>query len=291
MTSTIPKVSAVITAYNRQETIVAALESCLVQTFPLYEIIVVDDASTDDTRIILEKYRDRGIKLIFLPNNSGQCVACNAGILAATGDLVALLDSDDLWREDKIEKQIATWIGSADPEHTVIYSRLASVNPQGDFLVEPPRALEHGRPVSDYLIIQGGRMQTSTLLVPRKLAAEVLYDERTRRHTDYGFVMRLEAAGARFLMVEDCLVDWRQAAARNRVSSATDYKRSSEWLYHHRKYMTPRSIAAFQLMTLSRGQLTRRTLEVFYYFIAACAHGVLPVRRIAKGISKRLNLN
>ena len=88
-----PQVSVIIPTYNRAGCVTEAIDSVLAQTFTDYEIIVVDDGSTDNTRAVLEPYRDR-IRYIY-QQNSGVSGARNAGIFAAAGDWIYLLDSDD----------------------------------------------------------------------------------------------------------------------------------------------------------------------------------------------------
>ena len=99
------KVSVVIPTYNRRNFIQQAIESVLNQTYKDYEIIIVDDASTDGTTDWLTTtYPD--IKVISLTKNCGAPRARNEGIRAAKGDIVAFLDSDDQWLPNYLEKQI-----------------------------------------------------------------------------------------------------------------------------------------------------------------------------------------
>src|SRR5262245_24730960 len=96
-------VSVVIPTFNRAHLITGAIESVLAQTLPPLEIIVVDDGSTDDTPERLAPYLDR---IVFLgQENRGVSAARNAGIQAARGNLIAFLDSDDVWHPRKIEIQ------------------------------------------------------------------------------------------------------------------------------------------------------------------------------------------
>ena len=99
------KVSAVIPVYNAEGTIAAAVESALAQRFDGgFEVIVVNDGSTDGTRAVLEKFGAR-IAVIDQPRQ-GVSAARNAGIKAAAGEYVALLDADDEWTEDKLAKTV-----------------------------------------------------------------------------------------------------------------------------------------------------------------------------------------
>ena len=97
-------ISVIIPTYNRATTLERAILSVLDQTFSAREVIVVDDASTDNTSDILEKYSDR-IKIIINESNRGVSFARNAGIQVARGDWIAFLDSDDIWLPEKLERQ------------------------------------------------------------------------------------------------------------------------------------------------------------------------------------------
>jgi glycosyltransferase involved in cell wall biosynthesis len=97
------KVSVVIPAYNAEATIAEALESVFAQHFDIgFEVIVVNDGSTDGTRAMLDKFGDR-IRIID-QSRRGVSAARNAGIRAAAGEYIALLDADDTWTEDKLAK-------------------------------------------------------------------------------------------------------------------------------------------------------------------------------------------
>ncbi|MES2480065.1 MAG: glycosyltransferase family 2 protein [Bacteroidota bacterium] len=95
------KFSVVIAAYNASRTICAALQSCMSQTYAAFEIIVVDDASTDDTIQLVQAFSPE-IRTISLKENKGVSAARNAGWAMASGDYVAFLDSDDSWHPEKL---------------------------------------------------------------------------------------------------------------------------------------------------------------------------------------------
>ena len=99
-----PEVSVIIPMYNASRFIVEALQSVFDQTFKDWEIIVVDDGSTDDSRQIIEKYRER-LKY-FWQENGGPSKARNYGIRESSGEYIAFLDADDVWFPSKLGKQI-----------------------------------------------------------------------------------------------------------------------------------------------------------------------------------------
>ena len=103
-----PKVSVIIPCFNREKYLSEAIESVLNQTYPSIELLTVDDGSTDSTPDILSGYQHRGVEVLTHPGriNKGQSAAINLGLSRASGDYIAILDSDDYWDAHKIEKQV-----------------------------------------------------------------------------------------------------------------------------------------------------------------------------------------
>lgn len=102
------KVTIITPLYNCSEFLDETLNSVLVQTYQNWEVIMVDDCSSDNSVLIAQEFveKDHRIKLIQLEKNSGAAVARNKAIEAATGRFIAFLDSDDLWMPNKLEKQV-----------------------------------------------------------------------------------------------------------------------------------------------------------------------------------------
>ena len=102
----ISKVSVIIPVYNKEKYIKRCLESVLNQTYSNLEIVIIDDASTDNSMNIVNGIEDERIKIISLSENRGVSIARNKGIEIATGKYICFLDADDYWILDKIEKQV-----------------------------------------------------------------------------------------------------------------------------------------------------------------------------------------
>jgi glycosyltransferase involved in cell wall biosynthesis len=98
-------VSAIITAYNSEVFVAEAISSVLEQTYPVDEIVVVDDGSTDHTRDIVESFSQKGVRYIY-QENRGPGAARNCGIRETSGELIAFLDADDVWLKNKIKMQL-----------------------------------------------------------------------------------------------------------------------------------------------------------------------------------------
>src|SRR4051812_47543003 len=101
----IPLVSVIIPTYNRSMIVAEAIDSVLSQTYTNIELLVIDDGSTDDTMQVLRRYGDK-VRVI-TQDNAGPAAARNRGIAAAQGELIAFLDSDDIWSRTKVERQVS----------------------------------------------------------------------------------------------------------------------------------------------------------------------------------------
>ncbi len=123
-----PRVSVIIPCYNRAHVIREAIDSVLAQTYRDYEIVVVDDASTDDSREVVAAYGDR-VRLVARAANGGIAAARNDGILHSRGELVAFLDSDDLWEPRRLETAVAFL--DAHPGYGAVYGDMRCVWPEG----------------------------------------------------------------------------------------------------------------------------------------------------------------
>jgi glycosyltransferase involved in cell wall biosynthesis len=132
---TYPLVSVIIPCFNRERFVRETVESVLSQTWQNVELIVVDDGCTDGSRTILESYGDL---LTILEHtgrvNKGQSAAINLGLRHCRGEYIAILDSDDLFAPEKIEKQISYLIDN--PEIGLVYANGYAIDEQGKKLYE-----------------------------------------------------------------------------------------------------------------------------------------------------------
>ena len=101
-----PRVSVVIPTYNRAGYVSEAVKSVLNQTFHDFEVIVVDDGSTDNTPDVIDSFKDTRIRYLY-QENRGVSAAMNTGILASTAEYIAILDSDDVLVEEALQKSVA----------------------------------------------------------------------------------------------------------------------------------------------------------------------------------------
>jgi glycosyltransferase involved in cell wall biosynthesis len=119
-----PLVSVVLPTYNRAHTLPRAIGSVLSQSYRNLELIVVDDASKDDTAAVVGAIADPRIRYERLPKNGGASHARNAGMRLARGDLFAFQDSDDEWLADKLAKQVAAVQSAGEAAVTVFHTKV-----------------------------------------------------------------------------------------------------------------------------------------------------------------------
>ena len=130
-TATKPKVSIVVPSYNRGEFIEATLKSIQEQTYEDFEVLFIDDGSTDDTQEIFDKKFSQDKRFIYIKQkNSERAVARTHGLEQAKADLLCLVDSDDLWYPHKLEKQVA--VMDADPDLVFCYASVNRIDMEGN---------------------------------------------------------------------------------------------------------------------------------------------------------------
>ena len=122
-----PLVSVVVPAYNAERTLKATLDSVLAQDFRDFEIVVVNDGSTDSTKAVLDAYAAR-VRVID-QTNRGVSAARNAGVSASSGQLIAFLDSDDLWSPDKLTQSVRAL--ADNPKASMVFSDCSGLRPDG----------------------------------------------------------------------------------------------------------------------------------------------------------------
>ncbi|HWY60762.1 MAG TPA: glycosyltransferase family 2 protein [Rhizomicrobium sp.] len=235
-----PHFSVIIPVYNRARTLGAALSSVLAQTCQDFEIVVVDDGSTDDPGNVIASFSDPRIRYLRQANRGGGA-ARNAAIDAARGRFIAPLDSDDVFLPHHLETMRMLLEGKSN---TAGYARVLVNRGEGRTFLKPPRAIREGEDMGEYLLCERGSVPTISLVVGRGMAKRVRYHANLRSAEDTDFAIRLALAGCKFLMAPKAGAMWNDSADPQRTSAVGPSSRTQRfgaWLEQMKPYMTRRA--------------------------------------------------
>jgi glycosyltransferase involved in cell wall biosynthesis len=199
-------VSVVVPAYNAASYLKQALESIFSQTYRNFEIIMVDDGSTDDTPIIAQQFGDaiRYIRQV----NRGLSAARNTAIRNARADIIALLDSDDLWEPQFLERMICHL--DLDPEAVGVYCGFQYINSKGEIVGKPSLKIVPPELFHRTIISEGNWLVPSGVVFRKRLAEDVgLFDESISPVADADLWIRLSAYSP-FIGLPEALVKYRR---------------------------------------------------------------------------------
>lgn len=213
-----PAVSVVMPAYNCEKYIEAAIRSVISQTFTDWELIVIDDGSSDSTREIIDRLAAEDSRILSLPNekNMGVAATRNRGIDISRGSYIALLDSDDVWRENKLTRQMEL---AESSDSDLVYCSYGIIDEDGnnlcsDFIV---------REVADYeSTLTRTEISCSTALLSRKLVENFRFSTEFY-HEDLVLWLEILRAGYTARGVDETLADYRVSKgsrASNKLKSA-----------------------------------------------------------------------
>lgn len=179
-----PLVSIITPVWNRESLIVEAIMSAQSQTFQDWEMIIVDDGSTDGTPAVVRNFQKYDSRIILLePGRSGVCGARNHGLRHAKGKWIAFLDSDNQWRPDFLQTMISCLTKS---ESKVGYSAIEMIR-QGTTVYRATKP-------DSQLLALGNYIDLNALVVHRSVLSKIGYfDETLRRMVDYDLVCRISA--------------------------------------------------------------------------------------------------
>lgn len=162
-----PFVSVIMPCYNAERFIIEAIKSVQAQSITDWELLITDDCSTDNTQNLVKSISedDPRIKLFNLPENSGAAVARNNSIMHAAGRYIAFLDSDDLWAEDKLEKQLA-FMSSKSAGFSFTAYETISENGERNNIIHVPATLTYNQYLRNTII------GCLTVIVDRDIAGD-----------------------------------------------------------------------------------------------------------------------
>lgn len=200
-----PAVTVVVTSYNYGQYVAVALESVRAQTMSNFECIVVDDGSTDNSISVIESFlRDPRFRIV-RQKNQGVSQARNVALEAACAPFVAFLDADDVWRPEKLERQLARF--HTDPALGVVFSRRTIIDAQGNPLPCTDEPAPEGKVVEQ--LFRQNFVCFSSAMVRTEAALRVGgIDQRLRLAVDYDFWLKI-ARHYPFGMIDEPLVSYR----------------------------------------------------------------------------------
>lgn len=217
----IPIVSVIIPTYNRAHVVNQAIESVLRQTHQDYEIIVVDDCSTDNTEEVIKDYVDSRIHYLRHEQNHGAPWARNSGAKIARGKYLAFLDSDDFWYPEFLERQLSV-LGDLPPTVGMTCNGLIRKTDESIRIMKfINRALTF-----DENLIHGAGICTSSFVV-RKSAFQKIggFDVDFNSFQDFDFLLRMSAQ-YRIKAIDDVLLEYRpgvDSISRNMAAKAQGF--------------------------------------------------------------------
>ena len=239
-----PIVSVVIPTYNRAAFLQRAIQSVLHQTYQHFEILVIDDGSTDETEEVVNRFQDARIRYLKLEENTRGRKARNVGIKESRGQWIAFLDSDDTWLPKKLEHQLSDIASTDEPllcfTNVIIKTNLRTKRTKNKQLSKDVDMME-------YILADFNTVQTSTYLIEAKLAQKVLFDDQCEKHQDWDFCLRLQRAGATFLFCQSTDTVWNCQQRTDRISvNKQTFELSKSWLLRNKNKLTKRAQLGFQ---------------------------------------------
>lgn len=264
-----PFFSVVIPVYNRAHLLRRTLDSVLTQTFGDFEIVLVDDGSTDDPKAVVDAVGDPRIRYIRQCNKGGGA-ARNAGIDAARAPYVALLDSDDEFLPHHLAAMHRLLEGAAN---RAVYARIVVDRGNGRTMIKPPRAQHPGEHMATYLMCDRGFVPTITLCLPTALARQIRYHEDLRAAEDTDFAIRLANAGCQFVMVETPAAVWHDVADPNRSSAGRTGTNLMPWLESLGAEIPTRAYHGYRGWAIAKVVVMTSPMRALRLYLTALTHG------------------
>ena len=247
-------VSAVIPTRGRPQLVLRAVGSALAQAYKNLEVIVVLDGPDVATSSVLAAIRDDRLRVITLTQAQGAQRARNAGIEAARGDWIALLDDDDEWLPEKTGLQMALATHSTF-RYPIVSSQFFARS--SSYQLIWPRRLPY-QPISEYLLARDswsmgeGILSTITLLFPKDLYGYVQLAPDLKRGHDVDWLLRAcrhEGAGIEF--IPRPLAVAYQSEENPRITNVADWRTCLEWVESMRGIITGRAYASYLAITVA----------------------------------------
>lgn len=192
MTVQFPLVSVIIPTFNREKPIVRAIESIINQTYPNWELLIVDDRSTDNTAKVIARIIEKHPNIFYycLDKNQGACVARNKGLEKAKGEFITFLDSDDEYLPEKIKKQVELFATSNIPNLGVVSCGREDVSNGQTYSIKIPKY--RGNIIKQMLSKKGVGAGTPFLMIKKNVINDqIFFDPNMPAGQDWDFLVRI----------------------------------------------------------------------------------------------------
>lgn len=257
------KVSIVLPTYNRKYCLKEAIDSIMQQTYQNYELIIVDDASTDGTEELIASMQDERIRYIHLTKNVGCSEAKNAGIRESTGEYIAFQDSDTKWVAQKLEKQVR-YLDSLDASVAMVYSPFQKKY-QTHTLIYPALdvPLEEKSGYILRFLLEHPLVDTATMMVRKDVLTETGgFDKNMRAVDDYELSIRI-AKDYKICILDEILLLSYDSEDSISNDAAVYIQNSFYLLQKHREVFEKYDMTMTYLNQLSQCALKNHQLEFY----------------------------
>lgn len=213
----LPLVSVVMAAYNAEKTICTSIESVLSQTYSNFELLVVNDCSSDKTREIVLHYQQIDSRVVLIDNarNQGVSFTRHNGLINSRGDMIAILDSDDYWLPNKLEKQVLLY---KETGAKLIFTGSSYIDWEGN----PYNWIMHVPKYVDYnVLLKQNYISNSSALVEKSIY-EKFESPGDRMHEDYACWLKVLRSGVLAYGIDEPLLVYRiskKSKSGNKIKS------------------------------------------------------------------------
>lgn len=233
-----PKVSIITITYNRARYIKEAIESVLVQSFGDWELIIIDDASTDNTPAIVQEYAQKDSRIRYFRNETNLKIprSRNLGLKMAEGKYIAVLDSDDVWAEpDKLRKQVEFL--ENNPEYALVGGGVIFIDENGR---EISRRLNPSddKEIRRRILFKNPFVHSGVLYLRKAALESGGYDENLNVSEDYDLWLKMGRTW-KFANLNDYLVKYRIYSAGQSASSRLEAAGNTKMLVKKYKNIYP----------------------------------------------------
>ena len=251
---TSPLISVIIATHNREELLPQAVQSILDQTLQDFEIIIVDDCSSDNTPNVIRalEEKDDRIRAIRSNENIGPGAARNLGMASARGDYIAIMDDDDLSESERFEKEVSVF--NDDPDLALVFSSVAWVDDNLKITNISPGLVVNGNFPADpeevfrLLYLESNKIPNTTIMIRKPLWSKFKYPEFTWIGEDWYFFMQLAASSMKMRAIPSPLVRVRRGSEHEGLmkrSRESVFKAQRQILDRIKKWLSEEEINNF----------------------------------------------